>query len=93
MGTSRRDFLRMLMGGTLAGASALELAYHRAAWASAAASVADGKLFDIEKAANGVYFAHAHPQAQVNCNAAIFVRSNDVWWWSTRTPSPRPRLR
>jgi hypothetical protein len=35
--TSRRDFLRVLMGGALAGASILELAYHRAAWARAAA--------------------------------------------------------
>jgi hypothetical protein len=35
--TSRRDFLRVLMGGALAGASILELAWHRAAWASAAA--------------------------------------------------------
>ena len=33
---SRRDFLRVLMGGALAGASILELAYHRAAWARAA---------------------------------------------------------
>ena len=34
---SRRDFLRMLMGTALVGASAMELAYHRAAWANAAA--------------------------------------------------------
>jgi glyoxylase-like metal-dependent hydrolase (beta-lactamase superfamily II) len=76
--SSRRDFLRMLMGTTLAGASVMELAYHRAAWARAAAPAVDNKLFDLEKAANGVFFAHARPQAQVNCNAAIFVRSKDV---------------
>lgn len=76
--TSRRDFLRVLMGGALAGASILELAYHRAAWARAAGPGSDAKLFDIEKVANGVYFAHAHPQALINCNAAIFVRSKDV---------------
>jgi len=75
---SRRDFLRMLMGGTLAGASVLELAYHRAAWARAAAPANDGYLFDIQKAAEGVYFAQARPQAILNCNAAIFVRSKDV---------------
>jgi glyoxylase-like metal-dependent hydrolase (beta-lactamase superfamily II) len=75
--TSRRDFLRVLMGGALAGASVLELAYHRAAWARAAAP-ADDNLFDIQKAAEGVYFAHARPQAVINCNAAIFVRSKDV---------------
>ncbi len=72
--TSRRDFLR----SALAGASILELAWHRAAWARAAAPGSDPWLFDIQKVANGVYFAHARPQAMVNCNAAIFVRSKDV---------------
>jgi glyoxylase-like metal-dependent hydrolase (beta-lactamase superfamily II) len=76
--TSRRDFLRVLMGGALAGASVMELAYHRAAWARSAAPEDDGDLFDIQKAANGVYFAHARPQTVINCNAAIFVRSKDV---------------
>jgi cyclase len=76
--TSRRDFLRVLMGGALGGASVLELAYHRAAWARAAVPGADAKLFDIQKAGQGVYFAHARPQAMLNCNAAIFVRSKDV---------------
>jgi cyclase len=76
--TSRRDFLRMLSGTALAGASVLELAWHRAAWASAAAPQSAGNLFDLEKVAEGVFFAHAHPQAQVNCNAAIFERSHDV---------------
>jgi cyclase len=76
--TSRRDFLRVLMGGALAGASILELAWHRAAWARAAAPSSDPNLFDIQKVANGVYFARARPQAMLNCNAAIFVRSKDV---------------
>ena len=76
--TSRRDFLRVLMGGALAGASILELAWHRAAWASAAAPSSEPNLFDIQKVTNGVYFARAHPQAMLNCNAAIFVRSKDV---------------
>jgi len=77
--TSRRDFLRSLMGGALAGASILELAYHRAAWARAgAAAGSDANLFDLQKAAEGVFFAQARPQAAINCNAAIFVRSKDV---------------
>jgi cyclase len=76
--TSRRDFLRVLMGGTLAGASILELAWHRAAWARAAAPSSEPNLFDIQKVADGVYFARARPQAMLNCNAAIFVRSKDV---------------
>jgi len=76
--TSRRDFLRLLTGTALAGASVLELAAHRAAWASAAAPTAPANLFDIHKAAEDVYFAQAHPRAIINCNAAIFVRSQDV---------------
>ena len=77
--TSRRDFLHMLMGGALSGASFLEIAYHRAAWArTATPAKRDANLFDIQKAANGVFFAQARPQTEVNCNAAIFVRSNDV---------------
>jgi len=63
--TSRRDFLRVLMGGALAGASILELAWHRAAWASAAAPSSEPNLFDIQKVANGIYFARAHPQAML----------------------------
>lgn len=76
--TSRREFFRVLMGGTLAGASVLELAYHRAAWARAAAETADGNLFDIQQVAKGAFFAHARMQALINCNAAIFERSQDV---------------
>jgi len=75
---SRRDFFRILTGGALAGASIMELAWHRAAWASAAPPTSSGDLFNISKAANGVYFAHARPLTVINCNAAIFVRSNDV---------------
>lgn len=75
---SRRDFLRVLMGGALAGASIMELAWHRAAWASAAAPTSDANLFNITKAADGVFFAHARPLTVINCNAAIFVRSKDV---------------
>ena len=76
--TSRRDFLRVLMGGALTGASILELAYHRAAWARAAAPGSKDSLFDLQQAAKGVYFAQARPQTVINCNAAIFVRSQDV---------------
>ena len=76
--STRRDFLRVLMGGALSGASILELAYHRAAWARGAAPSANANLFDLQKAAHGVYFAQARPQTVINCNAAIFVRSKDV---------------
>jgi cyclase len=76
--TSRRDFLRVMMGSALAGASILELAYYRAAWARAAAPSSETNLFEIQKVANGIYFAQARPQAMLNSNAAIFVRSKDV---------------
>lgn len=75
---SRRDFFSMIAAGALAGASVLELAYVRAAWARAGAAVSDQKLFEIQKATDGVYFAYARPQAIINCNAAIFVRAGDV---------------
>jgi glyoxylase-like metal-dependent hydrolase (beta-lactamase superfamily II) len=76
--TSRRDFLRVLTGSALVGASILELAYHRAAWARAAAPSSDTSLFNLQMVANGVYFAQARPQTIINCNAAVFVRSKDV---------------
>jgi glyoxylase-like metal-dependent hydrolase (beta-lactamase superfamily II) len=76
--TSRRDFLRTLMGTALTGASVLELAYHRAAWAAAAPPAVPRNLFTLQKVTDNVFFAFAHPQAQVNCNAAVFVRSNDI---------------
>jgi glyoxylase-like metal-dependent hydrolase (beta-lactamase superfamily II) len=68
----------VLTGGVLAGASILELAWHRAAWARSAAPSGESTLFDIQRVADGVFFAHARAQAMVNCNAAIFVRSKDV---------------
>jgi cyclase len=77
MRMTRRDFLRILMGGALAGGSILELAFHRAAWARAT-SIFIPDLFDIQKVAEGVYIAQARPQAEINSNAAIFVRSKDV---------------
>ncbi|HEY4046660.1 MAG TPA: MBL fold metallo-hydrolase [Acidobacteriaceae bacterium] len=75
---TRRDFLRALFGGALAGASILELAYHRAAWARAAGADSGPELFDIEKVADGIYFAQARPQAMTNCNASIYVGAKDV---------------
>ena len=78
--SSRRDFLRALIGTTLAGASMVELAWHRAAWARAAAPGSDARLFDLHKAAEGVFLAQARPQVipAINCNAVVFVRSKDV---------------
>ena len=75
---SRRDFFRDMVLGVSAGASLLELAARRAAWAQAMAPGAPTDIFDIQKVADGAYFAFALPQAVSNCNAAIFVNSADV---------------
>ena len=75
---SRRDFFRQLVTGSAAGASLLELAVRRAAWAQAMAPGAGANLFDVQKITADVYFAYARPQAIGNCNAAIFVNSADV---------------
>jgi glyoxylase-like metal-dependent hydrolase (beta-lactamase superfamily II) len=75
---SRRDFFSKAFGGALAGASIVEEAFLRATWARAQAPGASTNLFNIEKVADGVYAALARPQALTNCNAAIFVNSQDV---------------
>jgi cyclase len=75
---TRRDFFGTLVKRTLAGAGLLELGHYRAAWFRSMAATADTQLFDIEKAAPGVFFARARAQALVNANAAIFVNANDV---------------
>jgi glyoxylase-like metal-dependent hydrolase (beta-lactamase superfamily II) len=75
---SRRDFFSRAFGGALAGASILEEAFMRATWARAQSPGASTNLFTIEKIADGVYAALARPQILTNCNAAIFVNSQDV---------------
>jgi cyclase len=75
---SRRDFFLRAFGGVLAGASVIETAFLRATWARAQAPGASTNLFTIERVADGVYAAIARPQVLTNCNAAIFVNSQDV---------------
>jgi glyoxylase-like metal-dependent hydrolase (beta-lactamase superfamily II) len=75
---SRRDFFSRAFGGALAGASIVEEAFLRASWARAQAPGASTNLFTIEKVADGVFAALARPQVLTNCNAAIFVNSQDV---------------
>jgi cyclase len=76
--SSRREFFIQSMRAALAGASVLEIGFFQAAIARAQAPSTRGKLFDIQRIADGVYCALAHPQALTNCNAAIFVNSQDV---------------
>lgn len=75
---SRRDFFKTVMGGALTGASILEIAQYQAAWAQALAPTADPTLFEIRKAAEGVYQAFAKPNALLNSNGVIFVNSKEV---------------
>ena len=75
---SRRDFFGRLVLGSMAGASILEMASRRAAWAQTMVPGAPTDLFEIQNVADGVYFAFARPQALINCNAAIFVNSTGV---------------
>ncbi|HUA87529.1 MAG TPA: MBL fold metallo-hydrolase [Bryobacteraceae bacterium] len=75
---SRRNFFERVIFGSMAGASILDLASRRAAWAQAMSPGAPIDLFEIQNVADGVFFAFARPQAVTNCNAAIFVNSADV---------------
>jgi len=73
---TRRDLFHQVLGGALAGASVLELGFFRATWARAQSYRATTRLFELQKVADGVYAALAHPAAITNCNAAIFVNSH-----------------
>src|SRR5258708_35939379 len=75
---SRRDFFTRFTQNVLLGSSILQIAAHRAAWAQALAPDASTDLFNIQKVVEDVYFASARPSPVINCNAAIFVNSNDV---------------
>ena len=75
---SRRDFFAQTLGASFLGASVLQQAVLRAAQARAESATESAVLFDIEKVAEGVYGAVAHPAAPINCNAAIFENAKDL---------------
>jgi glyoxylase-like metal-dependent hydrolase (beta-lactamase superfamily II) len=75
---SRRGFLRQTLGACFTGATILEQAVLTAARARAQSAVALPRLFDIEKAADGVYLAVARPQVMLNCNAVVFENAADL---------------
>lgn len=77
---TRRGFFGRLMGPAWAGYAVLDQALFRAARARAQskAAVALPKLFDLHKAAEGVYLAQARPQTMVNCNAVIIENAADL---------------
>ena len=75
---SRRGFLARMLGTAWFGASLLERASLRAAQARAQSKRQLPQLFDIEKAADGVYAAIARGRAIINCNAVIFENANGL---------------
>jgi glyoxylase-like metal-dependent hydrolase (beta-lactamase superfamily II) len=76
---SRRGFLKKTLGGCWTAAALLEQSVLRATHARAlAADAPAGRLFDIEKVADGVYAAVARPAVILNCNAAVFENSRDL---------------
>lgn len=76
--TSRRGFIRRVLGPAWAGAALLEQSIFRAAHARAQSSPGLPELFDIRKLAPGVYMAVAKPQTLINSNAVIFENSRDL---------------
>ena len=79
MSPSRRGFLKKTLAGCWTGAALLEQSVLRATHARALAAEAPaGRLFDIEKTADGVYAAIARPATVLNCNAAIFENARDL---------------
>ncbi|MEP7363013.1 MAG: MBL fold metallo-hydrolase [Acidobacteriota bacterium] len=76
----RRGFFARLMGPAWAGYAVMDQALFRAARARAQSNVpvALPKLFDLHKAAEGVYLAQARPQTMVNCNAVIIENAADL---------------
>jgi len=77
---TRRGFLSRLAGPAWAGYAVMDQAFFRAARARAQskAPVALPKLFDLHKAAEGVYLAQARPQTMVNCNAVVIENAADL---------------
>ncbi|MBK5290865.1 MAG: MBL fold metallo-hydrolase [Acidobacteriia bacterium] len=77
---SRRGFLKRALGACWIGASVLDQAMFRAvrARAQAAGNYTLPTLFDIEKAADGIYMALARPASLINCNAVIIENAADL---------------
>jgi cyclase len=77
---TRRGFFGRLMGPAWAGYAVMDQALFRAARAraQAGAPVALPKLFDLHKAAEGVYLAQARPHTMVNCNAVIIENAAEL---------------
>lgn len=75
---SRRGFLRRTLGISWTSAALIEQAIFRATAARAQSTGTQPRLFDLQKAADGVYLAQARPAVLLNCNAAIFENAADL---------------
>jgi glyoxylase-like metal-dependent hydrolase (beta-lactamase superfamily II) len=77
---NRRGFFGRLMGPAWGAYAVMDQALFRAARARAQskAPIILPKLFDLKKAAEGVYLAQARPQTMVNCNAVIIENATDL---------------
>ena len=76
---TRRDFFSRTLGRALGSVPLMDLAFYRASWTRALAqNTAPQKVFHIQKAADGVYFAEARTQAVIISSAVIFVNARDV---------------
>ena len=89
--TSRRDFMRLLMGGALAGASVLELAFHRAAWLRSRAACQRRSSLRSPKRPPMASTSpmHARKPSSIATPPSLFV-SRDVIIVNARYPSPPP---
>ena len=77
-GFNRRGFLRQTLGVSWTSAALLQQSVFRAAAARAQSVGPQPRLFEIRKAADGVYLAQAKPAVLLNCNAAIFENTADL---------------
>ena len=75
---TRRGFLRKTLGTAWTAGALLDQSVFRAAAARGQSQTAASNLFDIQKAAGGVFVALARPATFTNCNAVIFENSNDL---------------
>ncbi len=80
---TRRNFLKSAgmaaaVGPSVLVESAMAAARARAGAQAAPTAARSAELFDIQKVAEGVYLAQAHPQLLINSNACVIVNDDDV---------------
>jgi glyoxylase-like metal-dependent hydrolase (beta-lactamase superfamily II) len=76
--TSRRGFIRRVLGPAWVGGALLEQSIFRAVHARAQSNPGLPELFEVKKIAEGVFMAVAKPQTLINSNAVIFENARDL---------------